>query len=63
MIKTTIKEKIAAVIQELPDDVTYEEIMRELAYVRMIERGLIDMRNGKTISNQAMKHRIASWRT
>jgi predicted transcriptional regulator len=34
-----------------PDDATYEEIMRELAFERMIERGLSDSRAGRVISD------------
>ncbi|MBI1389445.1 MAG: hypothetical protein GC154_13460 [bacterium] len=56
------KEKMTEVIQAQPDDATYEEIMRELAFERMIERGLKDSREGRVISNEEMKRRIESWR-
>ncbi|MFH1708094.1 MAG: hypothetical protein ABIF71_09270 [Planctomycetota bacterium] len=49
------------VIQSQPDDATYEEIMRELAFERMVERGLADFRNGRTITNQEMERRIRTW--
>jgi predicted transcriptional regulator len=48
-------------IQEQPEDATYEEIMRELAFQRMVDRGLEDARAGKTISNEEMAHRIRAW--
>ena len=53
-----IKEKMTEVIRSLPDDATYEEIMRELAFERMIERGMEDARNERVISNQEMERRI-----
>ena len=55
--------KIAAkkIIDSLPDDSSYEEILKELAFNRMIERGLEDSRNGKTITNEEMKSRIKQW--
>ena len=52
------KEKMTEVIQSQPDDATYEEIMRELAFERMIERGLSDSRSGRVISNEKMECRI-----
>ncbi len=33
------KEKMAEVIQSQPEEATYEEIMRELAFEKMVERG------------------------
>ena len=38
-----------------------EEIMRELAFERMVEKGLEDSRKGKTIGNEEMEQRIRSW--
>jgi len=37
---SSVKDRMAEIIQEQPGDVTYEEIMRELAFERMVERGL-----------------------
>ncbi len=38
-----------------------EEIMRELAFERMVEKGLEDSRKGKIISNEEMEQCIRSW--
>jgi predicted transcriptional regulator len=57
----TAKQKISEVIQSQPDDATYEEIMRELAFERMIARGLEDSREGRVVSNDEMQRRIRSW--
>lgn len=54
----SVKERMAEVIQEQPEDATYEEIMRELAFERMVDRGLEDSRSGRVISNDDMLHRI-----
>ena len=56
----TVKQKMTEVIQSQPDDASYEEIMRELAFERMVDRGLEDSRKGYTISNEKMEHRIRS---
>ncbi len=57
----TVKQKMAEVIQSQPDDASYEEIMRELAFERMVDRGLEDSREGRTITNEEMEHRIRTW--
>jgi len=57
----TVKEKMAEIINELPDDSTYDEILRELAFRRMVERGLKNSNEGKTIANDEMERRIKSW--
>lgn len=57
-----VKEKMTEVIESQPDDATYEEIMRELAFEKMIERGLADSRSGRVISNEDMGRRIRTWR-
>lgn len=58
---SSVKEKMTEVIQSQPEDATYEEIMRELAFERMVERGLDDTRNGRVISNEDMERRIRTW--
>ena len=58
---SAVKEKMTEVIQNQPEDATYEEILRELAFEQMIARGLKDSREGNTISNEEMKHRISQW--
>ncbi len=57
----TVKEKIAKVVMSQPEDATYDEIMRELAFARMVDRGLEDVRSGRVISNSDMANRIRSW--
>ncbi len=57
----TVKERVSEIIQAQPDDSSFDEILRELAFSRMVERGLDDSRQGRTISNEEMEHRIRSW--
>ncbi len=58
---SSVKDRMAEIIQEQPEDATYGEIMRELAFDRMVERGLADSRTGRVISNEEMARRIRSW--
>ncbi len=57
----TVKEKITQVVLSQPEDASYDEIMRELAFERMIDRGLEDVRAGRIISNDEMAGRIRTW--
>jgi len=58
---SSVKEKMAEVIQSQPEDATYEEIMREWAFERMVVRGLEDSRHGRVVSNEEIERRIRAW--
>ncbi|MGE0189248.1 MAG: hypothetical protein AB7F79_08810 [Steroidobacteraceae bacterium] len=57
----TAKEELTQLIQGQPEDSSGEEIVRELAFHLMVQRGLIDADSSRVISNGEMKHRIQSW--
>ena len=59
---SVVKEKMKKVIESFPEDATYEEIMRELVFEEMISRGLEDLREDRTISNDDMGKRIRTWK-
>lgn len=40
-----------------------KEIMDELSFERMIERGMEDVKKGRLMSPHEMKHRIRTWAT
>ena len=61
MPMTAPKDEAKKVIDSLPEDSTYEEILRELAFDKMIVQGLEDVENGKTVSNEEMKNTIEQW--
>ena len=58
----TAKGKLKTLIDEQPDDATYEDILRELAFARMVDRGLADVRAGRPVSNEEMGRRIQRWK-
>lgn len=58
---STAKEKMAEIIQSQPDDASFEEILRELAFDRMVSRGLDDARQGRVLSDEEMKKRLSTW--
>lgn len=58
---STAKDQITEIIRRQPDDSSYDEIVRELAFELMVQRGLKDSDDGRTISNEEMQRRIKTW--
>ncbi len=61
MVMSTAKEELSRLIQGQPEDSSREEIVRELAFHVMVERGLADSDAKRTISNEEIGRRIRSW--
>jgi predicted transcriptional regulator len=58
---STAKDQISEILKRQPDDSSYDEIVRELAFDLMVQRGLKDSDEGRTISNDEMQRRIKNW--
>ena len=56
------KAQLIQLIEDQPDDSSHEEILRELAFAIMVERGVADSDAGRTTSNEEMARRIETWR-
>jgi len=57
-----VKKTMVDIIEKQPEDSTYDEILRELAFARMVERGLADSDRGRAISTEELERRIETWR-
>jgi hypothetical protein len=58
---STAKEDLTQLIQQQPDDSSHDEIVRELAFHVMVQRGLGDSQAKRALSNEDMQRRIRSW--
>lgn len=58
----TAKEEMIQIIQAQPDDSSYDELLRELAFARMVDRGLADSDAGRTVSHEEVEQAIESGR-
>ncbi len=58
---STAKDDLTRIVRAQPEDSSPEEIVRELAFHVMVERGLADSDAKRTISNEDMARRIRSW--
>ncbi len=59
----TAKDELKTLLEQQPEDSSSEELVRELAFHVMIQRGLADSDAGRTVSNEDMDRRIRSWAT
>ena len=50
-----------AVIESQPPDSSYDDILRELAFHRLVERGLDDLEHGETITTEELRRRVRQW--
>lgn len=56
------KVEALALIKQLPDDVTTSDIMEELFFKQQVEMGLQDIAEGRVLTQEELKERIARWR-
>jgi len=59
---SSAKDEIKQVLASQPDDSSYDELLRELAFKRMVDKGLADAKQGNVVPNEEMHSRILSWR-
>jgi len=58
---STAKDQIKQILDSQPEDSTYDDILRELAFKSMINKGLLDAKDGNVISNEDMEKKIRKW--
>ena len=55
------KDRILGLVREMSEDDSYDEILRELAFVRMVDRGLADVDRGRKLDTGELRERIRIW--
>ena len=55
------KEKALQVIQRLPDDATFDDIMYEIYFCERVAKGLDQVRRGEVVPHEDVKREIAAW--
>ena len=56
------QDRMIKIIQEQPDDSTFEEILEELEFDRLIELCRGDLSSGTAAADENIRRRIAEWR-
>lgn len=57
----TTKEKLVRALNDLPDDVSYEDAIERLVFLAKIEQGLAQADAGQTVSHTEVKQRMSKW--
>ncbi|WP_045218344.1 hypothetical protein [Desulfonatronum thioautotrophicum] len=57
-VKYSAKEQIRSVLEDQPEDATYDDILRELALERMVDQGVSDVRAGRVVDHETALRRI-----
>ena len=56
-----LKERAKLLIDDLPDDVSIDEILQELAFQLMIDRGIANSDENRVISDTQLESEIEQW--
>ena len=57
----TAKQEVMELLKELPDDTTFEEIQYHLYVRQKIQRGIKDVEEGRTYTQEEMEKRMGKW--
>jgi predicted transcriptional regulator len=57
----TEKERILKLIEKLPSNATVEDVMDELYFKEVVDRGLADLAAGRLVTHEEAKKRLAQW--
>ncbi len=57
----SVKEQAKLVIDDMPEDVSIDEIIQELAFRIMIDQGLEDSDHNRIISDSQLEQEIEQW--
>jgi predicted transcriptional regulator len=58
-----LKQEAIDLIERLPDGVTTSDIIEELYFKWQVDEGLRDALEGRTLTHEELKERMARWRT
>ncbi|MEH2058035.1 MAG: hypothetical protein V7K97_18105 [Nostoc sp.] len=58
---TTVKYQVLKAVEEMPQDVTFEEVMERLYFLYKVDQGLKQVETGNTISHAEATKQIKIW--
>lgn len=56
-----VKEQVIDLVRNLPDEVTVDDIMRELYFKIQVDKGLKELDEGKGIPHEEVERRLSRW--
>ena len=58
---STAKQDVVAMLSQLPDDVTFEDIQYHLYVLEKIRKGLEDKEHGRVVTHDQVKASFKTW--
>ena len=58
---STAKEEVRRMLDEIPDDVSFEDIQYHIYVSQKIEHGLRDIAEGRLLSQGEVEQRMSKW--
>lgn len=57
----TAKEEVRKMLDQLPDDASFEDIQYHIYVREKIEHGLKDIQEGRVLSQEEIEERLSKW--
>ena len=58
---STAKDDVRKLLDQLPDDASFEDIQYHIYVRQKIERGLADVEEGRTMTQEEAETRMSQW--
>ena len=58
---STAKQEVRSLLDQIPDDATFEDIHYHIYVREKIEHGLQDVAEGRVVSEEEMERRMQKW--
>ncbi len=58
---STAKEEVRKLLEQLPDDSSFEDIQYHIYVREKIERGLQEVKEGRVLSQEDVERRMSKW--
>jgi predicted transcriptional regulator len=58
---STAKEEVRKMLEQLPDDASFEDIQYHIYVREKIGRGLKDIQEGRVVSQEDVEERMSKW--
>jgi len=57
----SFKDRILAIVEDQPPDSSYDDVLRELAFYRLVHRGAASLRERRFTTDE-IRQRVKTWR-
>ncbi|MCX6581335.1 MAG: hypothetical protein NT166_14255 [Candidatus Aminicenantes bacterium] len=56
-----VREQVIKLVETLPEEVTLDDIMSELYFKTQVDKGLMELDEGKGIPHEEVEMRLSGW--